>query len=215
MLRVLAQLGRSGTGTSGSGGAGHIDRMWFSSSAQAQGAKRAAKPKPTRHEQIAGMKKGRHLKRIDSLQNKGRSGGGQSQLLDARMRRASEQKSKFQGAREFVQRSSATPGDQKLAEARILRQRSRQLKQRGTPGLGFTPARFRLMPIENETGTDLTALSSGQGTARRAMTVKELKEQVATSTFDNIGLHPDVAAAAKQVLEKQIRNRNPHQEDEV
>ncbi|KAJ2343021.1 hypothetical protein GGF43_005796, partial [Coemansia sp. RSA 2618] len=199
-----------------SNGISHIDQACFSSSSiQLERGKKKPKPKLSRRDQITGMKKGRHLKRVDSLQNKGRSGGGQTQLLEARMRRAQGQKDKFQSARDFVQRSTLSPGDQKLAEARILRQRSRQLKQRGTPGLGFTPARFRLLPIENETGTDLTALSSGQGTHRRAMTVRELKEQVDASTFDNIGLHPAVAAAAARVLEAQIRVRRQLKPDDA
>ncbi|KAJ1832573.1 hypothetical protein LPJ63_003433 [Coemansia sp. RSA 2711] len=177
--------------------------------------KASSKPKLSRQDQLAKMKKGRHLKRIGSLQNQGRSGGGQTQLLDARMRRARDQKSKFQQAREFVKRSSTDQHERQQAEARIQRQRSRQLKQRGTPGLGFTPARFRLLPIENEAGTDLTALSSGTSGANRTMSIKELKAQVEASTFDNMGLHPEVAAAAQKILEAQVNERFPHRENDT
>ncbi|KAJ2851690.1 hypothetical protein IWW36_000835 [Coemansia brasiliensis] len=183
----------------------------FSTSPQPQ--KSGTKSKLTRQEQVARMKKGRHMKRLDAFQSKGRSGGGQSQLLEARMRRASEQKKKFHQAREFVHRLPNTQQDQQMAEARILRQRSRQLKQRGTPGLGFTPARFRLLPIENESGTDLTAISTGSGANRKVVSVKELKEKVAAATFDNIGLHPTVADTIKAVLAKQTQTRYPHQKD--
>ncbi|KAJ1741486.1 hypothetical protein LPJ68_002779 [Coemansia sp. RSA 1086] len=182
----------------------------FSTSPQPQ---KSTKPKLTRQEQVARMKKGRHMKRLDAFQSKGRSGGGQSQLLEARMRRANEQKKKFHQAREFVHRLPNTQQDQLMADARILRQRSRQLKQRGTPGLGFTPARFRLLPIENESGTDLTAVSTGSGANRQAISVKELREKVAASNFDNIGLHPAVADTVKTVLIEQIKTRYPHQKD--
>ncbi|KAJ2629919.1 hypothetical protein H4R22_003031, partial [Coemansia sp. RSA 1290] len=182
----------------------------FSTSPQPQ---KSTKPKLTRQEQVARMKKGRHMKRLDAFQSKGRSGGGQSQLLEARMRRANEQKKKFHQAREFVHRLPNTQQDQLMADARILRQRSRQLKQRGTPGLGFTPARFRLLPIENESGTDLTAVSTGSGANRQAISVKELREKVAASNFDNIGLHPAVADTVKTVLTEQIKTRYPHQKD--
>ncbi|KAJ2448854.1 hypothetical protein GGF42_004963 [Coemansia sp. RSA 2424] len=152
------------------------------------------------------MKGSRHKMRLESLPQKGRSGGGQSQLLEARVRRARDQKEKFVQAREFVQRNASTQKERTMAEARILRQRSRQLKKRGTPGLGFTPARFRLLPIENESGTDLTALSNGEGAS---MTIKELSEQVTKSQFDNMGLRADVAEAAKSILKAQLAARNP------
>ncbi|KAJ2834572.1 hypothetical protein GGI24_000312 [Coemansia furcata] len=158
------------------------------------------------------MKGSRHKMRLESLPQKGRSGGGQSQLLEARVRRARDQKDKFVAAREFVQRTTATQRERTMAEARILRQRSRQLKQRGTPGLGFTPARFRLLPIENESGTDLTALSNGEGAS---MSIRELSEQVAKSTFDNIGLRADVVEAAMGILKAQLSARNPFNKDEV
>ncbi|KAJ2780082.1 hypothetical protein GGI18_003855 [Coemansia linderi] len=144
--------------------------------------------------------------RLESLPQKGRGSGGQTQLLEARVRRARDQKERFVQAREFVQRNSTTQRERTMAEARILRQRSRQLKQRGTPGLGFTPARFRLLPIENESGTDLTALSNGEG---GSMTIKELSEQVSKSTFDNVGLRADVVEAVKGILKEQLSARNP------
>ncbi|KAJ2730849.1 hypothetical protein IW152_004953 [Coemansia sp. BCRC 34962] len=159
-----------------------------------------------RREKWDKMKDSRHKMRLESLPQKGRSSGGQSQLLEARVRRARDQKERFVQAREFVQRNSSTQRERVMAEARILRQRSRQLKQRGTPGLGFTPARFRLLPIENESGTDLTALSNGEGAS---MTIKELSEQVSKSTFDNIGLRADVIEAAKGILKNQLSARNP------
>ncbi|KAJ2805431.1 hypothetical protein H4R20_002094 [Coemansia guatemalensis] len=153
--------------------------------------------------------------RIDTLQGKGRSGGGQSQLLDARMRRARDQRNKFDKAREFVQRTTTSREERLTAEARILRQRSQQLKSRGTPGLGFTPARFRLLPIANESGTDLTALSRNTGNGNQSMTIKELRGQVKMATFDNLGLEEDVASAAKQVLEAQQQAKGTHGKDEV
>ncbi|KAJ1964245.1 hypothetical protein GGI12_001542 [Dipsacomyces acuminosporus] len=158
------------------------------------------------------MKSSRYKMRLESLQSKGRGGGGQSQLLEAKIRRARDQKNKNVQAREYVQRTSQTQRDRAMAEARILRQRSRQLKKRGTPGLGFTPARFRLLHIENETGTDLTALScdEGNGSARRSKTIKELTEQVAASTFDSISLHPEAASAAKHILTEQFKAKYPH-----
>ncbi|KAJ2016848.1 hypothetical protein GGI03_000875 [Coemansia sp. RSA 2337] len=158
-----------------------------------------------RREKWDKMKGSRHKMRLESLPQKGRSGGGQSQLLEARVRRARDQKEKFVQAREFVQRNASTQKERTMAEARILRQRSRQLKKRGTPGLGFTPARFRLLPIENESGTDLTALSNGEN----MMTIKELSEQVSKSMFDNIGLRADVVEAAKGILKEQLAARNP------
>ncbi|KAJ2361341.1 hypothetical protein H4S01_005312, partial [Coemansia sp. RSA 2610] len=187
MLRIFSRLGRPlGALSPVTSTSTTRDRIGFATSAHMQ-KKASSKPKLSRQDQLAKMKKGRHLKRIGSLQNQGRSGGGQTQLLDARMRRARDQKSKFQQAREFVKRSSTDQHERQQAEARIQRQRSRQLKQRGTPGLGFTPARFRLLPIENEAGTDLTALSSGASGANRTISIKELKAQVEASTFDNMG----------------------------
>ncbi|KAJ2718842.1 hypothetical protein H4R23_004951, partial [Coemansia sp. Cherry 401B] len=207
MLRIFSRLGRPlGALSPVTSTSTTRDRIGFATSAHMQ-KKASSKPKLSRQDQLAKMKKGRHLKRIGSLQNQGRSGGGQTQLLDARMRRARDQKSKFQQAREFVKRSSTDQHERQQAEARIQRQRSRQLKQRGTPGLGFTPARFRLLPIENEAGTDLTALSSGTSGANRTMSIKELKAQVEASTFDNMGLHPEVAAAAQKILEAQVNER--------
>ncbi|KAJ1988493.1 hypothetical protein GGI25_005297 [Coemansia spiralis] len=166
------------------------------------------KEQQEKREKLAKMKIGRHRARVDLL-SKGRSGGGKSQLLDARMRRARDQKEKFFNARDFVQRSSATQQERSLAEARILRQRSKQLKKRNTPGLGYTPARFRLMPIENETGTDLTALarSDGKGKAK-TMTIKQLAEQVAATTFENIGLRNEIVEAASQILGDQLKQHN-------
>ncbi|KAJ1998284.1 hypothetical protein GGI04_005071 [Coemansia thaxteri] len=143
------------------------------------------------------LKSGRFQKRLDAVAHKGRSGGGQSQLLEARERRARDQKAKFVGAREFVQLQAGTQKERGLAEARILRQRSRQLKKRGTPGLGFTPARFRLLPIENEAGTQLAAVSSGRG---GVMTARDVAAHVAQADFDNMGLRADVAAAARSIL---------------
>ncbi|KAJ2333371.1 hypothetical protein GGH91_005955, partial [Coemansia sp. RSA 2671] len=159
-----------------------------------------------RREKWDKMKDSRHKMRLESLPQKGRGSGGQTQLLEARVRRARDQKERFVQAREFVQRNSTTQRERTMAEARILRQRSRQLKQRGTPGLGFTPARFRLLPIENESGTDLTALSNGEG---GSMTIKELSEQVSKSTFDNVGLRADVVEAVKGILKEQLSARNP------
>ncbi|KAJ2895126.1 hypothetical protein IWW38_002381, partial [Coemansia aciculifera] len=164
------------------------------------------KEQQSRREKWEMMKGSRHKMRLESLPQKGRSGGGQSQLLEARVRRARDQKEKYVQAREFVQRNSSTQRERTMAEARILRQRSRQLKKRGTPGLGFTPARFRLLPIENESGTDLTALSNGEGAS---MTIKELSEQVSKSMFDNMGLRADVAEAAKSILREQLAARSP------
>ncbi|KAI8320151.1 P-loop containing nucleoside triphosphate hydrolase protein [Martensiomyces pterosporus] len=158
----------------------------------------------------AKMKSSRHKMRLEALQSNGRRGGGQSQLLEARIRRARDQKTKHEQAREYVQRTSQSQRERALAEARVLRQRSKQLKRRGTPGLGFTPARFRLLHIENETGTDLTALSCEGGSMRRTKTIKELAEQVASSTFDNIGLRVEVVGAAKQILTEQYQARYPH-----
>ncbi|KAJ1667494.1 hypothetical protein IW140_003003 [Coemansia sp. RSA 1813] len=157
------------------------------------------------------MKTTDHRMRVDTVrQQGGRSGGGKAQLLDARMRRARDKKDKFHQAREFVQRSSASQEQRAMAEARILRQRSKQLKSRRTPGLGFTPARFRLMPVENESGTELTALSCNDGGMLRTMSIKQLAEQVSAATFDNMGLAAPVAEAAKQILMMQYRARNAH-----
>ncbi|KAJ2656259.1 hypothetical protein IWW48_005124 [Coemansia sp. RSA 1200] len=147
------------------------------------------------------MRTGEHRMRIDGVRrsNSGRSGGGRAQLLDARMRRARDQKDKHHRAREFVQRSAVSQQQRRDGEARILRQRSRQLKSKKTPGLGFTPARFKLVPIESETGSDLKTLG-----------VKQLAEKVKAATFDNIGLAPSVADAAKHILEAQMKARNAH-----
>ncbi|KAJ2158989.1 hypothetical protein GGF46_003357 [Coemansia sp. RSA 552] len=211
MLGILTRAGR----TAGSTCLAERPR-WagFATTGWAQKLQKS-KQEVGRREQIENMKRGRLRARVDALQGKGRSGGGKSQLLEARVRRARDKKDKFQQARDYVQRLSTTPKEQSLAEARILRQRSRQLKGSKTPGLGFTPARFRLLPIENETGSDLTALSSGTGAQRRTMTIKQVRAQVADSTFDNIGLGEDVARAATQIIEEQIRKRNPHSTDAV
>ncbi|KAJ1727148.1 hypothetical protein LPJ61_004730 [Coemansia biformis] len=165
------------------------------------------KEKLGRKEQLARLQNSRHKMRVDSLKGKGRSGGGKTQLLESRVRRARDQKEKFAAAREFATRGSATKEEQSMAEARILLQRSRQLKSRDAPGMGFTPARFRLMPIDNESGTDLTALSCESAAGRKSMTARELKEQVDQSAFDTLGLHADVAAAAIELLEAQAQNR--------
>ncbi|KAJ2524772.1 hypothetical protein GGI11_000576 [Coemansia sp. RSA 2049] len=147
------------------------------------------------------MRTGEHRMRIDGVRrgNSGRSGGGRAQLLDARIRRARDQKDKHHRAREFVQRSAVSQQQRRDGEARILRQRSRQLKSKKTPGLGFTPARFKLVPIESETGSDLKTLD-----------VKQLAEKVKAATFDNIGLAPNVADAVKDILEAQMKARNAH-----
>ncbi|KAJ2716969.1 hypothetical protein H4R19_000321 [Coemansia spiralis] len=167
-----------------------------------------------RKEQLERLQKSRHMMRVDALKGTGRSGGGRTQQLDARVRRARDQKEKFTSAREFALRGSASREEQALAEARILRQRSRQLKSRGTPGIGFTPARFRLMPIDNESGTDLTALSCESAAGHTSMTARELKEQVAQATFDSLGLRADVVAAAIELLEAQARAPQGKGEDE-
>ncbi|PIA18571.1 P-loop containing nucleoside triphosphate hydrolase protein [Coemansia reversa NRRL 1564] len=196
-----------------------VQQSWISSSQPVYGGgpvnKKRKGKENGRREQLTRMKNSRHKMRIDTLQNKGRSGGGQSQLLDARMRRARDQRNKFDKAREFVQRNTNSREERLTAEARILRQRSQQLKNRGTPGLGFTPARFRLLPIANESGTDLTALSRNTGNGSQSMTIKELKEQVKMATFDNLGLEEDVVSAAKQVLEAQQQAKDTHGKDEV
>ncbi|KAJ2397656.1 hypothetical protein GGI23_003457 [Coemansia sp. RSA 2559] len=154
-----------------------------------------------------------HKIRVDSVrQGGGRSGGGKAQHLEARMRRAQDKKEKFHGARDFVQRASGTQEQRALAEARILRQRSRQLKTRGTPGLGFTPARFRLMPVENEAGTEMVALSCNDAGVQRTVSIKQLARQVENATFDNVGLVPRVAEAAKQILAAQYSERESTKE---
>ncbi|KAJ2779695.1 hypothetical protein H4R18_003871 [Coemansia javaensis] len=153
-----------------------------------------------RREQLERLQSTRHKMRVDALRGTGRSGGGRTQQLDARVRRARDQKDKFAAAREHALRGTATREERAQAEARILRQRSRQLKARGAPGLGFTPARFRLLPIDNEAGTDLTALERGAGPARRSLTARELRAQVDAATFGDLGLRPDVAAAAAELL---------------
>ncbi|KAJ2808184.1 hypothetical protein H4R21_000175 [Coemansia helicoidea] len=145
--------------------------------------------------------------RVDALKGTGRSGGGRTQLLEARVRRARDQKEKFASAREFALRGSGSREEQSLAEARIQLQRSRQLKARGTPGIGFTPARFRLMPIDNESGTDLTALSCESPAGRKTMTARELRDQVELAMFDSLGLRADVVAAATELLEAQAQAR--------
>ncbi|KAJ1897636.1 hypothetical protein LPJ81_004499 [Coemansia sp. IMI 209127] len=151
--------------------------------------------------------------RVDSVrQGGGRSGGGKAQHLEARMRRAQDKKEKFHGARDFVQRASGTQEERALAEARILRQRSRQLKTRGTPGLGFTPARFRLMTVENEAGTEPVALSCNDAGVQRTVSIKQLARQVENATFDNMGLAPRVAEAAKQILAAQYSARDTTKE---
>ncbi|KAI7825968.1 hypothetical protein BX661DRAFT_199250, partial [Kickxella alabastrina] len=113
------------------------------------------KEQQNRRSKWADLKKGTHRMRLTALQTAkgggGRSSGGQSQHLEARMRRSRDQRAKFDSARDHINRTTVTQEERGLAEARILRQRSRELKKRGTPGLGFTPARFRLMPVENET----------------------------------------------------------------
>ncbi|KAJ1814775.1 hypothetical protein LPJ75_002628, partial [Coemansia sp. RSA 2598] len=146
------------------------------------------------------LKTGNHRMRLSSIKG-GRGGGGQSQHLEARMRRSRDQKAKFDSARDFVNRTTATQKERALAEARILRQRSKQLKKRNAPGMGFTPARFKLMPIENESGTDLTALARSDGS--KSLSARELAEAVAKASFDNLGLAKEVAAAARQLLAAQ------------
>lgn len=156
------------------------------------------KDQRARHQKFTKLDKSRHLKRLTQLTQKsqGRSLGGQTQLLDSRMRRSQAQKDKFQQAREFVQRRAPTLKSKAQEEARLLRQRSRQLKQRGTPGLGFTPARFRLMPVES------------QVTGVRNM--KELREQMEKATWDNLGLRKEVREAVKQVVSEKLSTVSPH-----
>ncbi|KAJ1943518.1 hypothetical protein FBU59_002885, partial [Linderina macrospora] len=158
-----------------------------------------------RREKFAYLKQGTQRRRLDNKSASGRSGGGQSQQFESRMRRARDQKTKYEGARDFAIKHSETPEQRSMAEARILRQRAKQLKSRGTPGLGFTPARFKLMHIENEFGTDLNAISGGT----RSLTIKELEEVVESARFDSLGLRKEVAAAATLMLTEQFSARNP------
>ncbi|KAJ1646570.1 hypothetical protein LPJ64_001960 [Coemansia asiatica] len=180
------------------------------SSVASAGIPRSAKREEQIREQQSKREKWQHLKasthrmRLSSIRG-GRSGGGQSQQMEARLRRSRDQRAKFDGARDFVNRTTVTQKERALAEARILRQRSRQLKKRGAPGMGFTPARFRLMPVENESGSDLGALV-GAG---------DVAEAVAKASFDNLGLSADVAGAARRLLVAAQRTGSLRSEDEL
>ncbi|KAJ2586900.1 hypothetical protein H4R99_008320, partial [Coemansia sp. RSA 1722] len=60
-----------------------------------------------RREKWAQLKTGHHRMRLSSLKS-GRSGGGQSQLMEARQRLSRSHRAKFDNARDFVNRTTTT-----------------------------------------------------------------------------------------------------------
>ncbi|KAJ1863322.1 hypothetical protein LPJ73_000550 [Coemansia sp. RSA 2703] len=125
------------------------------------------------------LKRGRHRKRLDTVSSGSRSSGGRTQHLDARMRRAQAQKQKHADALGHVRLTTHTRRQLATEEARVLQQRTRQLRARRAPGVGFTPARFRLLPMQAETAR--------------------------AEAFGALGLRPEVVEAAQKVLGEAAR----------
>ncbi|KAJ1718784.1 hypothetical protein LPJ53_006314 [Coemansia erecta] len=121
------------------------------------------------------LKRAAHRKRQDAGSTGSRSSGGRAQHLDARMRRAQTHKQRHQEALGHVRLTTHTRRELAAGEARVLLQRTRQLRARRAPGVGFTPARFRLMPLASA-------------------------EETRPAAFDALGLRPEVVEAARTVL---------------
>ncbi|KAJ2726518.1 hypothetical protein GGI07_000460 [Coemansia sp. Benny D115] len=145
-----------------------------------------------KREKLAYLKSGEFRKKISNLKAKGRSGGGQRQLLEARMRRSRDQKEKFHSAMDYINRTTKTQQERVREVARVLRQRSQSTKNRKVPGSGFTPVRFKLLPIENESNP-----------------------RPAVTSMKGLGLRKNVLQAAVQYLEERRKISGKVSEDPI
>ncbi|OMJ20408.1 ATP-dependent RNA helicase mrh4, mitochondrial [Smittium culicis] len=103
-------------------------------------------------------------------------------------------------------KAAIDPVDKRYSIAKAQKKKYEDLKKMKVPGIGHTPVRFQLYPIENEAKTDLISIikRSNDGATKKAIDMSEIKQALTQADFDNLGLLPSVSNAAKCLISSRL-----------
>ncbi|KAJ1917632.1 hypothetical protein H4219_003094 [Mycoemilia scoparia] len=142
----------------------------------------------------------------------GRAGRGKATKQRVQARKAEKTKQAFVQATKEAGKQAKTKLDKLEIEAKLQLKRSQTLRKNRAPGLGFTPARFRLLPIES----DLCIIKRANGQVKMKIkatdllkakgTLKEYLESV--NDFSQLGLLEDVSGSVESIIREQKRTRH-------
>ncbi|PVU88223.1 hypothetical protein BB559_005688 [Furculomyces boomerangus] len=82
-----------------------------------------------------------------------------------------------------------------------IKKKYSDMKKKKVPGIGYTPARFQLFPIENQSKTELLSIlrRGGKG-ANKTLKMSEVKELLDSARFEDMKLEPIVLEAARDFI---------------
>ncbi|KAJ1674776.1 hypothetical protein EV182_002581 [Spiromyces aspiralis] len=138
----------------------------------------------------------------------GRAGRGQAAKHRVLARKAEKAKLEFESANKYVAKKALSREERLKSEAKLQLQRSLMLRKRRAPGLGHTPARFRLLPIPAD--PTVIRVEGGKRSASAPLTIKQLRKQTEECEFGGLRLRSEVSDAARRLLEDRIRARHSH-----
>ncbi|OLY81257.1 ATP-dependent RNA helicase mrh4, mitochondrial [Smittium mucronatum] len=107
--------------------------------------------------------------------------------------------------------SSKIPVDpikKRYNQAKTQKKKYDDLKKKKVPGIGHTPVRFQLYPIENEAKSDLISVlkRSQNGSVKKSVEMTEIKQSLKNASFDHLGLVTVVSEAAKEYISTRLNS---------
>ncbi|PVU94793.1 hypothetical protein BB561_002255 [Smittium simulii] len=108
----------------------------------------------------------------------------------------------FKAKRESIENIIENPIEKRYELAKTYRDRFNELKKKKVLGVGFTPARFQLYPIENESKTEIFNVlqKDNFGNIKKSLKMSEVRELLTKASFDDLYLDPKIVSAAKTFI---------------